>query len=128
MLAGKERRRLELYDNEKNSLLYRNLLTDDGSGEIAELMRALHAKASKEIEESDKRKIRAMAIEEAAQVRARNVKAAVSGSTSRGKDEASGKSAKPSSKPQSKHSYGIQGSRPTTLSNVEEADEEEDGR
>ena len=128
VLSGKERRRLELYDNEKNSLLYRNLLTDDGSGEIAELMRVLHAKASKEIEESDKRKIRQMAIEEAAQARARNVKAAISGSTSRGNDEPNGTGAKPSSKPQSKHSYGIQGSRPTTLSNVEEADEEEDGR
>ena len=32
VLGGKERRRLELYDNEKNALLYDNLLNDDGSG------------------------------------------------------------------------------------------------
>ena len=72
VLAGKERRRLELYDNEKNALLYTNLLTDDGGGEIAELMRALHRKASREIEEADLRMKRQMAIAEAAQARARN--------------------------------------------------------
>lgn len=32
VLGGKERRRLELYDNDKNSLLYQALLIDDGSG------------------------------------------------------------------------------------------------
>ena len=72
VLGGKERRRLELYDNEKNSLLYEALLTDDGSGEIAEHMRKLHQKASREIEEADMRMKRQMAIAEAAQARARN--------------------------------------------------------
>ena len=42
ILGGKERRRLELYDNEKNSLLYQHLLCDDGGGNIAGLMRELH--------------------------------------------------------------------------------------
>ena len=37
-----QRRRLELYDNEKNSLLYQHLLCDDGGGNIAGLMRELH--------------------------------------------------------------------------------------
>ena len=34
VLSGKERRRLELYDNDKNSLLYQALLCDDGTGDI----------------------------------------------------------------------------------------------
>ena len=55
VLSGKERRRLELYDNEKNGLLYQRLLHDDGSGRIAEMMRDLHQRAAFEIEESDKR-------------------------------------------------------------------------
>lgn len=35
ILGGKERRRLELYDNEKNSILYQALLIDDGTGNIS---------------------------------------------------------------------------------------------
>jgi hypothetical protein len=50
VLGGKERRRLELYDNDKNSLLYQLLLDDDGTGDIQEMMRKLHDKASLEIE------------------------------------------------------------------------------
>ena len=34
VLGGKERRRLELYDNEKQFLLYQKLLVDDGRGDI----------------------------------------------------------------------------------------------
>ena len=67
VLGGKERRRLELYDNEKNSLLYQQLLCDDGGGNIAGLMRDLHEKASIEIEEEDKRRKRKLAITEASQ-------------------------------------------------------------
>ena len=67
ILGGKERRRLELYDNEKNSLLYQQLLCDDGGGNIAGLMRELHEKASVEIEEEDKRRKRRLAITEASQ-------------------------------------------------------------
>ena len=33
-LGGRERRRLELYDSDKNSLLYQQLLLDDGTGRI----------------------------------------------------------------------------------------------
>jgi len=33
-LGGRERRRLELYDSDKNSLLYQQLLLDDGTGKI----------------------------------------------------------------------------------------------
>lgn len=65
VLGGKERRRLELYDNEKNSILYQQLLSDDGNGNIAGLMRTLHEKASIEIEEEDKRRKRRLAITEA---------------------------------------------------------------
>lgn len=65
VLGGRERRRLELYDNHKNSLLYQQLLVDDGSGKIQELMRELHDKASAEIEKQDKLKQRRMAITEA---------------------------------------------------------------
>ncbi len=65
VLGGKERRRLELYDNEKNAILYQQLLSDDGSGNIAGLMRELHEKASIEIEEEDKRRKRRLAITEA---------------------------------------------------------------
>jgi len=50
ILGGKERRRLELYDSDKNSLLYAHLLDDDGTSNIQELMRILHEKASDEIE------------------------------------------------------------------------------
>ena len=67
VLGGKERRRLELYDNEKNSLLYQQLLCDDGGGNITGLMRDLHEKASVEIEEEDKRRKRRLAITEASQ-------------------------------------------------------------
>ena len=67
VLGGKERRRLELYDNEKNGLLYQQLLCDDGGGNIAGLMRELHEKASVEIEEEDKRRKRRLAITEASQ-------------------------------------------------------------
>lgn len=49
VLSGKERRRLELYDAEKNAILYRSLIADDGSGKIAEMMRDLHTKAAAEI-------------------------------------------------------------------------------
>lgn len=65
ILGGKERRRLELYDNEKNAILYQQLLSDDGGGAIAGLMRDLHEKASIEIEEEDKRRKRRLAITEA---------------------------------------------------------------
>ena len=34
VLGGRERRRLELYDSEINSLLYAQLLNDDGSGNV----------------------------------------------------------------------------------------------
>ena len=67
VLSGKERRRLELYDNEKNGLLYQQLLCDDGTGNVAGLMRKLHEKASIEIEEEDKRRKRRLAITEASQ-------------------------------------------------------------
>ena len=50
ILGGRERRRLELYDNDKNSLLYSNLLDDNGLGDISIAMRALHDKAAMEIE------------------------------------------------------------------------------
>lgn len=49
ILGGRERRRLELYDQNKNSIMYQNLLVDDGSGNIQEKMRALHEKASDEL-------------------------------------------------------------------------------
>lgn len=64
-LSGKERRRLELYDNDKNSLLYQALLCDDGTGNVLEQMRLLHAKASAEITEEERRKKRRLAITEA---------------------------------------------------------------
>jgi len=50
ILGGKERRRLELYDSDKNSLLYAHLLDDDGTSDITEAMRLLHEKATEEIE------------------------------------------------------------------------------
>ena len=65
VLGGKERRRLELYDNEKNSILYQYLLVDDGQGNVSEIMRDLHEKASLEIEEEDRRKKHRLAITEA---------------------------------------------------------------
>ena len=65
VLSGKERRRLELYDNEKNSILYQYLLVDDGRGNVSEIMRELHERASIEIEEEDRRKKHRMAITEA---------------------------------------------------------------
>jgi len=65
VLSGKERRRLELYDNEKTSLLYQALLCDDGTGNIVELMRNLHKKASVEILEEERRNKLRMAISEA---------------------------------------------------------------
>jgi hypothetical protein len=64
-LGGRERRRLELYDSDKNSLLYQQLLLDDGTGKVQELMRELHEKASSEIEKQEKLKKRRMAITEA---------------------------------------------------------------
>jgi len=36
ILSGKERRRLELYDNDKNALLYQAILDDSGMSNIAE--------------------------------------------------------------------------------------------
>ena len=65
ILSGKERRRLELYDNDKNSLLYQQLLCDDGSGNVMAQMRELHEAASKEIEEEEAKKKRRMNIAEA---------------------------------------------------------------
>ena len=65
ILSGKERRRLELYDNDKNSLLYQQLLCDDGSGNIMAQMRELHEVASKEIEEEEAKKKRRMNVAEA---------------------------------------------------------------
>lgn len=67
ILGGKERRRLELYENEKNTLMYISMLNDDGSGQIAQLMRDLHLRANIEVIEADKRKKRQMAINEASQ-------------------------------------------------------------
>lgn len=64
-LGGRERRRLELYDSDKNSLLYQQLLMDDGTGKVQELMRELHEKASTEIEKQEKLRKRRMAITEA---------------------------------------------------------------
>lgn len=64
-LGGRERRRLELYDSDKNSLLYQQLLTDDGTGKVQELMRELHERASTEIEKQEKLRKRRMAITEA---------------------------------------------------------------
>ena len=49
ILGGKERRRLELYDAEKNAILYKSLIADDGSGKITSMMRDLHIKAAAEI-------------------------------------------------------------------------------
>ena len=63
--SGKERRRLELYDAEKHTLLYQFLLCDDGSGHIADKMRLLHEKAVIEIELEEKRRKKQMAITEA---------------------------------------------------------------
>lgn len=54
-----------MYDNDKNSLLYQALLCDDGTGDILQQMRLLHAKASAEIQEEERRKKRRMAITEA---------------------------------------------------------------
>jgi hypothetical protein len=65
VLGGRERRRLELYDNDKNSLLYQLLLDDDGTGDIQEMMRKLHDKASNEIEKQDKAMKRKIAISDA---------------------------------------------------------------
>jgi ElaB/YqjD/DUF883 family membrane-anchored ribosome-binding protein len=65
VLGGRERRRLELYDSDKNSLLYAHLLDDDGTGNVQELMRILHDKASEEIEKQEKAKKKAMAVSEA---------------------------------------------------------------
>ena len=45
VLDGKERRRLELYDSEKAAILYKNLVADDGTGRMTELMRDLHERA-----------------------------------------------------------------------------------
>lgn len=67
ILGGKEKRRLELYDCEKNSLLYQNLLEDDGQGNIAEMMRQLHERAYAEIEAEERRKKRNLAITEMSQ-------------------------------------------------------------
>ena len=64
-LSGKERRRFQLYDHEKSSILYQALLMDNGTGDIVELMRNLHAKASIEIIEEDLRRKKQDAIEEA---------------------------------------------------------------
>ena len=64
--SGKERRRLELYDVEKHSLLYHLLLCDDGQGgNLQEAMRTLHSVAVGELEAEDRRKKKQMAITEA---------------------------------------------------------------
>ena len=68
VLGGRERRRLELYDNDKNSLLYQLLLIDDGTGKVQQLMRELHDKASFEIEKQDKLRKRRIAITEASRI------------------------------------------------------------
>jgi hypothetical protein len=71
-LGGRERRRLELYDSDKNALLYQQLLMDDGTGKVQELMRELHEKASAEIERQEKLRKRRMAITEASKTVADN--------------------------------------------------------
>jgi len=58
VLSGKERRRLELYDSDKISILYQYILDDDDQSNIKEIMKGLHDKASEEIEEEDRRKKR----------------------------------------------------------------------
>ena len=65
ILGGKERRRLELYDNEKQFLLYQKLLCDDGVGDIDLQMRELHARAEGTVEEEMRKKKRHQALTEA---------------------------------------------------------------
>ena len=67
VLDGKAKRRLELYDCQKNSLLYQNLLVDDGHGEIALLMRQLHENAYAQIEADERRQKRNIAMSELTQ-------------------------------------------------------------
>ena len=53
ILGGRERRRLELYDQNKNSIMYQNLLVDDGSGNLIEKMRELHEQAADELQKQE---------------------------------------------------------------------------
>ena len=73
-----------MYDNEKNALLYRHLIADDGSGKIAELMKELHYKAQAEIALAEQRLKKQLAINEAAIAR-RNAARAVKASPSKQK-------------------------------------------
>ena len=65
-MSGKERRRLELYDNEKQALLYKNLISDDGTGKVAVMMRDLHFRAACAIAEEESRLKKHLAVAEAA--------------------------------------------------------------
>ena len=69
VLGGHERRAHELYEAEKNSLLYKLVLTDnDGDdGMIRRLMDELTIKASDVIEEEEKAKRRQMQMQAATQ-------------------------------------------------------------
>lgn len=62
MLDGKERRRLELYDSEKAAILYKNLVADDGTGRMSELMRDLHERAQNELENAENKLKKQLAI------------------------------------------------------------------
>lgn len=60
VVSGKERRRLELYEHEKNTIMYRRMLMNVGAEELAKQMRELHIRATQALiqEEKDiKRKI-----------------------------------------------------------------------
>lgn len=62
VLSGKERRRLELYEHDKNTIMYRRMLMNVGAQEIAQQMRELHIKATLAMHEEEKQAKRQMAL------------------------------------------------------------------
>lgn len=62
ILSGKERRRLELYEHEKNTIMFRKMLMNVGAEEIAKQMRELHIKATLAMMEEEKNIKRQLAI------------------------------------------------------------------
>lgn len=51
ILSGSERKRLQLYDSDKNFLLYKKLLDEDNFGTIEALSRAIHETAASQMED-----------------------------------------------------------------------------
>ena len=65
VLSSKERARLESYDAEKMSIMYKAVLEDKGLGSIQQKITQLNERAKCEIDDEEKKKKRRAAISEA---------------------------------------------------------------